>query len=193
MADFARLQSGDLSPLRDCPFILAAQQESNGILGYDLLRRWVSYRFQKLRYTIQRSGLSWFWPYLEWGLLCAPEYDPSLPYASAGGPAGAHPPGEEARHMIHFGYLKQPHQWSVITDFIHMAQELSGNLRQKNRRPFGRLFLSQDQHQNGDAHKAAQGGQDRSGGSVLVVRPVGPRQHGHLAHPPAGRSPPQRR
>ena len=27
----------------------------------------VSYRFQKLRYTIQRSGLSWFWPYLEWG------------------------------------------------------------------------------------------------------------------------------
>ena len=34
--------------------------------------------------------------------------------------------GEEACHMIHFGYLKQRYHWSVITDFIRLAREMSG-------------------------------------------------------------------
>ena len=132
MADFARLQSGDLSPLRDCPFILAAQQESNGIFGYDLLRRWGIVPIPKIEvhHTTVRSEL--VLAVSGMGACFAPQnmIRPSLTPQQEAQLELIHL-GEEARHMIHFGYLKQPHQWSVITDFIHMAQELSGEFEAK--------------------------------------------------------------
>ena len=132
MADFVRLQSGDLSPLRDCPFILAAQQESNGIFGYDLLRRWGIVPIPKIEvhHTTVRSEL--VLAVSGMGACFAPQnmIRPSLTPQQEAQLELIHL-GEEARHMIHFGYLKQPHQWSVITDFIHMAQELSGEFEAK--------------------------------------------------------------
>lgn len=132
MADFARLQSGDLSPLRDCPFILAAQQEGNGIFGYDLLRRWGIVPIPKIEvhHTTVRSEL--VLAVSGMGACFAPQnmIRPSLTPQQEAQLELIHL-GEEARHMIHFGYLKQPHQWSVITDFIHMAQELSGEFEAK--------------------------------------------------------------
>lgn len=132
MADFVRLQSGDLSPLRDCPFILAAQQEGNGIFGYDLLRRWGIVPIPKIEvhHTTVRSEL--VLAVSGMGACFAPQnmIRPSLTPQQEAQLELIHL-GEEARHMIHFGYLKQPHQWSVITDFIHMAQELSGEFEAK--------------------------------------------------------------
>ena len=79
-----------------------------------------------------RSGPSWSWPPLGAGACFAPQnmIRPSLTPQQEAQLELIHL-GEEARHMIHFGYLKQPHQWSVITDFIHMAQELSGEFEAK--------------------------------------------------------------
>ena len=129
---FARIENGDLSPLRDCPFILAAQQESNGIFGYDLLRRWGIVPIPKIEvhHTTVRSEL--VLAVSGMGACFAPQnmIRPSLTPQQEAQLELIHL-GEEARHMIHFGYLKQPHQWSVITDFIHMAQEMSGEFEAK--------------------------------------------------------------
>ena len=39
--------------------------------------------------------------------------------------------GEEGRCMIQIGYLKQAYPWSVITNFIRLAQEMSGEFEAK--------------------------------------------------------------
>lgn len=124
---FARLQSGDLSPLRDCPFILAAQQESNGTFGYDLLRRWgivpipkieVHHMTVRTELVLAVSGVgACFTPQNMIRPSITPEQEAALEILHL---------GEEARHMIHFGYLKQSYRWRVLADFIRLAQEMSG-------------------------------------------------------------------
>ena len=123
----AQIQSGNLSPLQSCPFVLAAKEESNGNFGYDLLRRWGIVpipRIEVRRTTVQTelvlaaSGLgACFVPKNMIHPSLKPEQEAALEIF---------PLGESARHMIHFGYLKQTYHWSVISEFIRLAQEMSG-------------------------------------------------------------------
>ena len=123
----AQIQSGNLSPLQSCPFVLAAKEESNGNFGYDLLRRWGIVpipRIEVRRTTVQTelalaaSGLgACFVPKNMIPPSLKPEQEATLEIF---------PLGESARHMIHFGYLKQTYHWSVISEFIRLAQEMSG-------------------------------------------------------------------
>ena len=138
---FARLEGGDLSPLQDCPFLLASTKEINGEIGYSLLRRSgvvpvpkvESYNSTvKTQLILAALGAgACFCPQNMVHATLTPQQLDRLQVFRLGEEGRCMIQMEEARHMIHFGYLKQPHQWSVITDFIHMAQELSGEFEAK--------------------------------------------------------------
>ena len=126
-AALEQLRAGDLSPLRRCPFILAVKEESNGKFAYDLLSRFGIVSLPKIevcRSTVRTELIlaasdmgACFVPRNMIRPSLTPRLEDALEVLTL---------GEEACHMIHFGYLKQRYHWSVITDFIRLAREMSG-------------------------------------------------------------------
>ena len=126
-AALEQLRAGDLSPLRRCPFILAVKEESNGKFAYDLLSRFGIVSLPKIevcRSTVRTELIlaasdmgACFVPRNMIRPSLTPRQEDALEVLTL---------GEEACHMIHFGYLKQRYHWSVITDFIRLAREMSG-------------------------------------------------------------------
>ena len=129
---FARLEGGDLSPLQDCPFLLASTKEINGEIGYSLLRRSgvvpvpkvESYNSTvKTQLILAALGAgACFCPQNMVHATLTPQQRDRLQVFRL---------GEEGRCMIQIGYLKQAYPWSVITNFIRLAQEMSGEFEAK--------------------------------------------------------------
>ena len=129
---FARIENGDLSPLQDCPFLLASTKEINGEIGYSLLRKSgvvpvpkvESYNSTvKTQLILAALGAgACFCPQNMVHATLTPQQRDRLQVFRL---------GEEGRCMIQIGYLKQAYPWSVITNFIRLAQEMSGEFEAK--------------------------------------------------------------
>ena len=124
---FARLEQGDLSPLQKCPFLMFSDREFNGMMGNSLLRKFgvvPASRMEFLNNGVHTQLLlaamgvgACFSAQNAMQVTLLPEQQERLQVVHL---------GEEAKYWVRFGYLKENYRWSVIEDFIHMAQEMRG-------------------------------------------------------------------
>ena len=123
---YAQIERGDLTPLRDCPFLLSSTEDIAGKVGYRFLRqsgilatpRAESYNIETLLSLCARGVGACFCPKNLIQTALSPEQQAQVRMLRL---------GKDACYKIYMGYLKQPHLWSVLLDFVRLAQEMSGD------------------------------------------------------------------
>lgn len=115
----AKLTGGDLSPLDRFPLILGHPDDVNGRVGTELIRE------QGLRPDIrsQTENVETLLALCSQGLgagFCPEDFLRDYPYREKG--LELFRLGSSARFTVRFGYRRQPHQWSVISEFIRLAR-----------------------------------------------------------------------
>lgn len=114
---------GDLSALAGCPFVLGTPGDINSRIGLSVLRqsglrptiRAESDNVETLLSLCLRGVGACFCPKNLMQTALSPEQLASLEIFCLGG---------SAEYPIRFGYLKQPYQWSMISEFIRISRQL---------------------------------------------------------------------
>lgn len=118
----AALRAGDLRSLRDCPFVLGPVEDIGGRIGREMLRRSgvkptvkaTSANIETLLALCERGAGACFSPEnLVRTALSGAQVKRLHLLRFDGG----------ASYPIRFGFLKRSYQWSVIEEFIRIAQE----------------------------------------------------------------------
>lgn len=118
----AALRAGDLSSLRNCPFVLGRAADIGGRIGRELLRRSgvkpivkaTSENLETLLALCEQGVGACFSPENLVRTVLREEQVEQLHLL---------PLGSDAWYPIRFGYLKRAYQWSCIEAFIRTAQE----------------------------------------------------------------------
>ena len=113
-----RLERGDLSPLQGAPFLLEAEEDDVGKIGYSFLSQAgivstpavEAYSLETLLILCARGLGACFFPE-NWIQAVLRLFRL----------------GEDARYTVRFGYSKQGYPGRVITDFIQLARETGGS------------------------------------------------------------------
>ncbi len=124
--ELAKIGRGDLSPLQECPFLLSTTDDITGKVGYNLLHQsgFVPIPAVESHNSTVKTQL----------VLCANGagacFSPKNMLATTLTPSERErlrifSLGDEARYMVRLAYQKQSYHWSVITDFIRLALEMS--------------------------------------------------------------------
>lgn len=115
---------GDFTKLASCPFVMGTEDDIDGRIGHDLLRR-AGIATPIIRSTSHNVGMLLTLCLQGIGACFCPENlaRDMMP----GGDPGAlmrFDLGNEAQYAIRFGYRKQPYQWAVISDFMDIAGQV---------------------------------------------------------------------
>ena len=121
-----RLERGDLSPLQGAPFLLEAEEDDVGKIGYSFLSQAgivstpavEAYSLETLLILCARGLGACFFPENWIQAVLSPEQRAGLRLFRL---------GEDARYTVQFGYSKQGYPGRVITDFIQLARETGGS------------------------------------------------------------------
>lgn len=116
------IAAGDLSALRECPFVLGSAEDIAGRIGRELLRasgispisRATSENVETLLALCVQGVGACFCPENLLQTALSPAQLAQLHILSL---------CPDASYPICFGYLKRSYQWSVISDFIHIARK----------------------------------------------------------------------
>lgn len=116
------IAAGDLSPLRECPFVLGSAEDIAGRIGRELLRasgvspisRATSENVETLLALCAQGVGACFCPENLLQTALSPAQLARLHIL---------PLCPEASYPICFGYLKRSYQWSMISEFIRIARE----------------------------------------------------------------------
>ena len=121
-----RLERGDLSSLQGAPFLLEAEEDDVGKIGYSFLSQAgivstpavEAYSLETLLILCARGLGACFFPENWIQAVLSPEQRAGLRLFRL---------GEDARYTVRFGYSKQGYPGRVITDFIQLARETGGS------------------------------------------------------------------
>ena len=123
---FAKIESGDLSPLQECPFLMASSEEINGTIGYSLLRQSGVVPITKVESynsTVKTQLIlaslnagACFCPLNMVRATLSPHQRDQLQLFHL---------SSEAHYMVRLAFLKQNRRWSVLDSFLRLAQEMS--------------------------------------------------------------------
>ena len=118
-----RIEQGDYSALQGCPLVLGSLEDIGGRIERSVMQRAGISRPQvvatsnnsatHLALCVRGAGACLCSETLARAALTEEQFDSLLVLRS----------GESARYPICFGYLDKPHVWSVIQDFMDVAQE----------------------------------------------------------------------
>lgn len=119
---FRQASEGDLSVLRDCPFLLLGADDIGGRIALEVLHRadiqpdikTASHNVETLLSLCTLGAGACFCPA---NLVRATLTDQQM------GSLRVIPLGDDARYPIRFGYRKGPYQWSILSAFIESASE----------------------------------------------------------------------
>ena len=118
----AAVEQGDLTPLRDCPFLLNQRRDIAGRLASQLLTqagiipipKVESNNMETLLELCAQGAGACFCPENLMRMTLSPAQQNALKIFHF---------QDHTRYQIRFGYLKQPHLWSVISHFISFARQ----------------------------------------------------------------------
>lgn len=118
-------RTGDLSLLKECPFVLNNQTDIAGRIGRQLMAqadffpeiRAESNNIETLLDLCLRGGGACFCPENLVSTTLTQEEMEGLHILRF---------GEQTRYMIRFGYRRQVHQWSMLQNFIDLAIQVMG-------------------------------------------------------------------
>lgn len=119
-----RIERGDLTPLRDCPFLLNTQQDIAGKIGYEQLSRAgivvtprvTSHNISTLLNLCVRGVGACFCPENLLEMTLPPEEKSKLRVFHL---------MADTHYMIRFGFRKQSYQWTIISKFIELARQFA--------------------------------------------------------------------
>lgn len=118
---------GDFTKLASCPFVMGTEDDIDGRIGYDLLRK-AGITAPIIRSTSHNVGMLLTLCQQGIGACFCPE---NLARSAMPGALMCFDLGNEAQYAMRFGYRKQPYQWAVISDFMDIAGQVQDDLQRR--------------------------------------------------------------